>query len=43
MDEEGGNMWGEEEGLKNMTYLVLEEGQEIVMGEVIDNLLCKTP
>ena len=36
-------MWGEGETLKNMTYLVLEEGQEIVMGEVIDNLLCKTP
>ena len=42
MDEEGGNMWGEGETLKNMTYLVLEEGQEIAMGEVIDDLLCKT-
>ena len=35
-------MWGEGEGAKNMTYLVLEEGQEIAMGEVIDDLLCKT-
>ena len=42
MDEEGENMWGEGDTLKNMTYLVLEEGQEIAMGEVIDDLLCKT-
>lgn len=42
VDMEGGNMWGEGETLKNMTYLVLEEGQEIAMGEVIDDLLCKT-
>ena len=40
--EEGDNLWGEGEGGKNMTYLVLEEGEEIRMGEVIDELLCAT-
>ena len=40
--EEGGNSWVEGDGGKNMTYLVLEEGEDIRMGEVIDDLLCGT-
>ena len=39
--EEGGNLWSMIGG-KNMTYLVLEEGEEGRMGEVIDDLLCAT-
>ena len=44
MVEEGGaNLWSMEgNGVKNMTYLVLEEGEEGRMGEVIDDLLCAT-
>ena len=40
--EEGDNSWVEGDGGKNMTYLVLEEGEDIKMGEVIDGLLCGT-
>ena len=40
--EEGDNLWVEGDGGKNMTYLVLEEGEVIRMGEVIDDLFCGT-
>ena len=40
--EEGDNSWVEEDGGKNMSYLVLEEGEDIRIGEVIDDLLCAT-
>ena len=38
--EEGANLWSMVNTGKNMTYLVLEEGEEGRMGEVIDDLLC---
>ena len=40
--EEGGNSWVEGDRGKNMTYLVLEEGEAGRVGEVIDSLLCAT-
>ena len=40
--EEGGNSWVEGDGGKNMSYLVLEEGEDIRIGDVIDDLLCAT-
>ena len=39
--EEGGNLWSMIGG-KNMAYLVLDEGEEGRMGELIDELLCAT-